>query len=316
MYKIITLDIKKITDQLLNAFDLENPICKDLGTPTNDVIQVTTSSGHFALKLYTVTPPAEIQWEIDLLLHLLGHGAPVVRPVIGRETFLNTFIIDGKEQIGVLYEWAAGEKPKDSRDTYTLIGKAAAQIHQAADTFAPSLPHTKYDANLLIDEQLERMRPLLVESGQLQRAADLAERLRGIINNPALDYGVCHMDLKPDNVHVDGDKLTVFDFNSSGESWRAIEPYRIVKISDGYFKAWLEGYRSVRPFSEADEKAVAAFGIIGDIRSIVWDLGLAISSRGKPLLQASDLPKIVDNWLKWERDKISANTTSTTEYTS
>jgi len=301
----MTLDIKQITHQLLGVFDLENPVCKDLGTPTNDVIEVTTQDGHFALKLYTVTSPAEIQWEIDLLLHLLKSGAPVVRPIEGKKEYLNTFIVNNKERVGVLYEWAAGEKPQDSRDTYTLIGKAAAHIHQAADTFVSLLPHTKYDADLLIDEQLERIHPLLVKSGQLQRVVDLTERLRNIVNNPALDYGVCHMDLKPDNIHINGNnKLTVFDFNSSGESWRAIEPYRILKLSDDYFKAWLEGYRSIRSFSEADEKAVAAFGIIADIRNVVWDLGLAISSRGTPLLQAGDLPRIVDDWLKWEREKL------------
>ena len=84
----------------------------------------------------------------------------------------------------------------------------------------------------------------------------------------------------------------------------AIEPYRILKLSNDYFKAWLEGYRSICSFSKANEKAVAAFGIIGDIRSIVWDLGLATSSRDKPLLLAGDLPKIVGDWLEWEREKI------------
>jgi Ser/Thr protein kinase RdoA (MazF antagonist) len=301
----MTLDIKQITSQLSDAFDLESPVCKDLGTPTNDVIQVVTPTGDFALKLYTVTPRAEIQWEVDLLLHLFKHGAPVVRPIEGKTGYLNTFTIDNEERAGVLFEWAAGEKPKDGIETYHLIGKAAAQIHQVADTFESSLPHTKYNANLLIDEQLKRIHPLLMESGQLQRVVDLTERLRNIVNNPTLDYGICHMDLKPDNIHIDGSKLTVFDFNSAGESWRAIEPYRILKLSDDYFKSWLEGYRSIRSFSEADEKAVAAFGIIADIRSVVWDLGLAISSRGKPLLHASDLPKAIDGWLEWERDKLN-----------
>lgn len=217
---------------------------------------------------------------------------------------MNAFRINDEERIGVLFEWSAGEKPEDSRDTYTLIGKAAAQIHHAADTFSSPLPHTKYDASYLIDEQLKRMHPILVKSGQLKRMNDLAERLRSILSNPTLDYGVCHMDLKPDNIHVNGSKLTVFDFNSSGESWRAIEPYRILKLSDDYFQAWLEGYRSIRSFSEADEKAVAAFGIIGDIRSTVWDLGLARSSRGTPLLRASDVPRIIDGWLEWEKEKI------------
>lgn len=301
----MTLDIRHITTQLLDMYNLENPTCKDLGTPTNDVIQVITEQGHYALKLYAVTTRDEVQWEIDLILHLLKHNTPVVRPVSGRTEYLNIFVVNGEERVGVLFEWAAGEKPKDSRDAYTLIGKAAAQIHQAADSFSSSLPHTQYNAAYLIDEQLERMRPMLIETGRLQRFVGLIKRLRSILNNPALDYGVCHMDLKPDNVHIDGDRLIVFDFNSSGESWRAIEPYRILKLSDEYFKAWLEGYRSIRPFSEADEKAVAAFGVIGDIRSAVWDLGLATSSRGKPLLYASDLPKIVGGWLEWEREKIT-----------
>ena len=294
------LDVNQLTTQLLDAYDLKNPTCKDLGTPTNDVVQIITERGHYALKLYTVTTRDEVQWEIDLILHLLRHDVPVVRPVPGKTEYLNTFKVNGEERIGVLFEWAVGEKPEDSRNTYTLIGKAAAQIHQAADTFSSSLPHTKYDAAYSIDEQLERMRPMLTEIGQLQRMTDLTDRLRKIISNPALDYGVCHMDLKPDNIHIDGDKLTVFDFNSSGESWRAIEPYRVLKLSDDYFQAWLEGYRSIRSFSEADEKTVAAFVIIGDIRSVVWDLGLAISSRGKPLLQADELPRIIDEWLEWE----------------
>lgn len=301
------LDTKQITSQLLAAYDLESPTCKDLGTPTNDVVQVMTEQGHYALKLYTVTTRDEVQWEIDLILHLLKHDVPVVHPVHGKTEYFNAFKVNDEERIAVLFEWAAGKKPEDSRDTYTIIGKAAAKIHQAADTFSSSLPHTKYDTTYLIDEQLERMRSMLVKTEQLQRFIGLTDRLRSIISNPALDYGVCHMDLKPDNIHIDGSKLTVFDFNSSGESWRAIEPYRILKLSDDYFQAWLEGYRSVRPFSEADEKAVAAFGILGDIRSIVWDLGLAISSRGEPLLQPSDLPKIIDGWLEWERDKIGVS---------
>ncbi len=120
-----------------------------------------------------------------------------------------------------------------------------------------------------------------------------------------LDRGVCHMDLTLDNVHRHGDELTVFDLDSAGESWLAIEPWGVRRFSEDYFQAWLHGYRSIRQFSETEERAVAAFGIVGDIRNVVWNLGFARSSRGKPLLQAEDLPKVVDGWLGWERDKIS-----------
>jgi len=167
------------------------------------------------------------------------------------------------------------------------------------------LPREKYDAATLLDEQLERMEKSLIESGQWQRVFDLSERMRKIITNPALDWGVCHMDLTLDNVHRHGDTMTVFDLDSAGESWRALEPWGLKKFSEDYFAAWLEGYRSIREFGPEDEKAVAAFGIVGDIRNVVWKLGFARSSRGEPLLQTTDLRNVVDEWLKWGKEKIS-----------
>ena len=107
-----------------------------------------------------------------------------------------------------------------------------------------------------------------------------------------------------DNVHRHGDSITVFDFDSAGACWRSIEPYGVLSSSKESFEAWLDGYRSVRPFNQHDEEAVAAFSIIGDLRVVAWDLGVARSSRGKPLLGISDLPGAVDTWLDWERKNI------------
>ncbi len=72
-------------------------------------------------------------------------------------------------------------------------------------------------------------------------------------------------------------------------------------FSEDYFRDWLEGYRSVRAFSEEDEKAVSAFAVIGDVRNVTWQLGEAKSSRGKPTLTATDLPGVVDGWLELEK---------------
>lgn len=301
------LDIQQISKQLEDCFNLKNTECKNLNTLANDVIKVTTPTDQFAFKLYNPASRKtnEIQWELDLTLHLINNGVSVAKPVAGKHGYLDTFMIDGQERVGVLFEWIAGEKPKPEQSTYVLLGKAAAQVHQAADDFRSTLPRETYDARVLIDEQLERMRSPLVETGQWDRVVDLSERLRKLITNPNLDWGICHMDLTLDNVHLSGDTLTVFDFDSAGESWRAVEPYGVLRFSEEYFKAWLEGYRSVRKFSKDDEKAVAVFGIVEDIRNVVWKLGLARSSRGKPLLQVNELPKVVDEWLDWEQSKIN-----------
>ena len=297
-----------LADQVKQAYGLDNPICKNLNTLANDAFEVASSTGHFALKIYHVTArvKTEIQWEIDLTLHLIANGAPVVRPVAGKEgSYLQTFTIDGHSRMAVLFEWALGEKPQPDLSTYELLGQAAARIHAAADTFTSRLPREKYDAHELIDDQLERMKIPLQQSGQWQRVFELSERMRKIITNPQLDYGIIQNDLTLDNIHRHGDTLTVFDFDSAAPSWRAAEPWGVLKASKEYFEAWLKGYRSVRQFNADDEKAVAAFVIVEDIRNVVWNLGLARSSRGEPLLKTNDLPGIVDAWLKWELREIS-----------
>ncbi|CAN5645367.1 phosphotransferase [soil metagenome] len=304
----MSFDIGQVTEQLKEYYGLASPTCKNLNTLANYAIEVTSPTGHFALKIYNPASrtTSEVQWEIDLTLHLIKNGVPVASPVAGKNgNYLQTFVVDGQNLTTVLFEWAAGEKPKPELSTYTLIGEAAAQIHNAADTFTSELSREKYDVHELIDDQLKRMKTPLEESGQWQRVFDLSERMRKIIINPTLDYGIIHNDLTLDNIHLDGNTLTIFDLDSAAESWRAAEPWGVLRAAEDRFAAWLDGYRSIRAFSEADEKAVAAFVIVEDIRNVVWKLGFAKSSRGKPLLQTNELPQVVDEWLEWERNKIT-----------
>ena len=304
----MSFDINQIAEQLKANFSLDGVTCKNLNTLANYAIEVTSTSGHFALKIYNPASrtASEVQWEIDLTLHLIRNGAPVATPVSGKNgSYLQAFTVDGQVLTAVMFEWAAGEKPKPELSTYVLVGEAAARIHNAADTFTSELSREKYDAHELIDDQLERMKKPLEESGQWQRVFDLSERMRKIITNPKLNYGIIHNDLTLDNVHRNGDTLTVFDLDSAAESWRAAEAWGVLRASEDRFRAWLEGYRSIREFSNDDKSAVAAFGIVEDIRNVVWKLGFAKSSRGEPLLQTADLPKVVDEWLEWERNKIN-----------
>lgn len=296
-----------LEQQIEDQFGLNSVICEHLNTPTNDVIAVTTSAGRFALKLYHLHRTfAEVQWELDLIIHLLQNGAPVAKPVRGKHGYVESFHIDGRDRVAALFEWVTGSKPVPEQHVYMLLGKAAAHIHQAADTFTSSFPRESYDAHVLIDEQLRRMEMHLREANRWKQAVALGERLKQGIANPTLDRGICHMDLTLDNVHRHGDSITVFDFDSAGACWRAIEPYGVLRASKEYFAAWLDGYRSMRPFSRQDEKAVAAFGIIGDLHAVAWDIGVARSSRGKPLLGIADLPNIVDTWLDWEQKNVSS----------
>ena len=268
----------------------------------NDVFAVTAEEGRFALKLYhQARTPAAVGWELDLVDHLYGGGAPVVRPVPGRTGRLQRLRVAGRERIGALFTWAAGSKPGPGPEVYRRLGAAAGLIHAAADGFAPSPHRETYDLALLIDEQLDRMRPMLQGAGCWSATVALGERLRGRLADPALDHGICHMDLTLDNVHLAPDgALTVFDFDSAGPCWRAAEPWGVLRYSAPGFRSWLDGYRTMRPFGAHDEAAVAVFGIVGDLRGAAWKLGVAASSRGTPLLTPAALPAVVEGWLDWE----------------
>lgn len=295
-----------LANQLSGCYNLHQIELSHLDTPVNDVWAVTASEGRFALKLYhrNRTPKA-VLWEVDFLIHLHRRGAPVVQPIRGRDGYLGQLTVGTQEHAAVLFTWAPGTKPVPGYETYGALGEAAARIHRATDGFPPSPARESYDAAVLVDDQLRRMKHLLVEAGRWRSAVALGKRLKDRLAAPALDWGLCHMDLTLDNVHLAED-LTVFDFDSAGTCWRALEPWGVLRFSATYFEAWLAGYRTARPFGAADEAAVSAFGIVGDLRVVAWKLGVAASSRGTPLLGVPDLPAIVDAWLDWEAAHLTA----------
>lgn len=291
-----------LKQQLQAIYGLRGVSCRSLETPVNDVVAVCTPDDRFALKLYNRASrtAADVRWEIELTTHLLRNGAPVARPVAARGAHVQTLTVGGLDRVAVLFEWAPGAKPGPAPDTYELLGAAAARVHAGADTFWSCLPRERYDIQVLVDDQLELMRAHLCAAGKWQDAVRLGHRLRSAVADPRLDRGVCHMDLTLDNVHRLGDRITIFDLDSAGECWRALEPHGVLRSSTAFFDAWLAGYRSVRPFSARDERAVSAFTVIGDLRAVAWKLGVARSSRGAPLLDVAGLADVVEEWMSRE----------------
>lgn len=296
-------EVKTIVEQRFGLMPTE---VKDLNVPVNDVFEVISPGGHHALKFYNVRSRNQhnVQWELDLLDHLLQHQAPIACPVRGVSGYLENVKLAGVDRVAALFVWALGHKPQPDRATYRKIGAAAAAIHAAADEFSSPHPRETYGLHTLIDQQLLRIKPMLEQTGQWQKMYDLGRRLRERIEHTPLDTGVCHMDLTLDNVHVQNETLTVFDFDSAACSWRSIEPHGVLLYSEEFFQDWLTGYRTVRPFHAEEEQAVYVFGIVGEIRNVVWKLGFAESSRGDPLLQPEALPNIIDAWLEWEREHL------------
>jgi Ser/Thr protein kinase RdoA (MazF antagonist) len=283
--------------QLLNQkYNFIDPQVTELKVDTHFVYKVTEKSENYALKIYR-RPKSEVEWEIELLLHLLDDSLPVVKPVKSEDSFVQVVSHRGNLAPCVLYHWVEGQKPQDSLDVYYKLGQTAARIHSSADNFSSKFTRDAYDADYLVTEQFRRIKHLITSLDLSKEVGQLEYKLMQDLASTRLDFGVCHMDLKPDNVHIKDGEILVFDFDSAVESWRAIEPYRILDLGQDFFQKWLKGYRTIRDFNQVDEMAVETFQIIGELRNAVWHLGYAESSIGEPTMTKDNLKELIHKWL-------------------
>lgn len=271
----------------------------------NEVAEVTAGGHRYALKLYRpgVRSLPELEWEVGLQRHLAAAGTSVMAPVPGTSGgLIEPVQCDGVQRWAVLSPWVPGAKPKPSTKTYQLVGRAAAAIHAAADDWRPEGERRPSDLTTEVWDHLKAMRPLLETVGRWGQTRRLAERLEDFVAGHRLERGICHVDLTLDNVHVDGDRLWVFDFDSSAETWRAWEPQGVFHYSvltgGPWWTDWLHGYSSVRRLSSTDQAAVPWFVLMAYFENTAWRLGLTPTSVGQTLAEA-DLAVVVDLWDRW-----------------
>jgi Ser/Thr protein kinase RdoA (MazF antagonist) len=270
----------------------------------HDVAVVDDASGRYALKLYRsgVRTDSEIGWEVELVRHLHAGGAPVAPIVSGREGPLTTIPVDGTERRAVLSPWAPGAKPPPTEHTYRLLGRAAATIHELGGSFSTSEERTPRTLATELEDQLDLLRPVLERIGRRTDVDALADVIRRRVSGAGLERRVCHNDLTLDNVHVDGDTITVFDFDSAAEHWTASEPQGVFHASVLWdrqsWSAWRSGYSEIRPLSEEDVAAVPVFVLLFQFENAAWKLGLTPTSVG-PLIDTAALDQLVDEWIAW-----------------
>lgn len=92
----------------------------------------------------------------------------------------------------------------------------------------------------------------------LARAEALVRRRLARFGTAIDRFGLIHADIYGDNVLVDGDRLTIVDFDDCGFGWHLYDLAASLSwlearpIAEALRAAWLEGYRRVRPLPPAD----------------------------------------------------------------
>ena len=252
----------------------------------NDTFRVQASDRSYAFRVYRAgwRSKSEIQYELEVVLHLDRKGIGVSAPVASKDGSL-LIPIEQPEgmRYAVLFTYAEGEQSGALTEAQArLFGAASAELHAASDGFISHHARFGLDLEHLIDQPLSAALPFLAHRPDDQLyLTEFATRIRDRIEaiQAELEFGFCHGDLHGINAAFDGETVTMFDFDCCGVGWRAydIAVYRwLLELRNiaSNWKPFLDAYQSLRPLREIDLSAVPLFVAA----RCVWILGLHTSN--------------------------------------
>ncbi|SEL61597.1 Ser/Thr protein kinase RdoA involved in Cpx stress response, MazF antagonist [Chitinophaga rupis] len=239
----------------------------------------------YIFKVYRISHRSlhEIQGEVELLNRLHEGGAAVSYPIPdlhGNE--IQDFNAPEGLRHGVLFSYAKGSNVYDLTEAQLqLVGREMAKVHNITANLA--LPHEReeYDINRLLLQPLEILAPAFKDHAEgYTYLKDTAQKVIQQLNElptGSFSHGYLQYDFLPKNFHFDEQgQLTFFDFDFAGKGWLANDVTSFFihfflhvgrqkmtqEAADRDFQVFIDAYRSVRPFSDDELKAVPYLGFI------------------------------------------------------
>jgi Ser/Thr protein kinase RdoA (MazF antagonist) len=251
--------------------------CRYYSGGFNDTYRVKTVDGStYYLRAYRPQwrTLADIQYELDVLIHLQRKGFPAARPMLYRDgqLFCAVPAPEGQRFLALFTEAPGPEISYDDEPAKMAqrYGQAVAQMHNALDDFSSPHPRFHKDIEHFIDRPLRNIEPFLAHRpDDWSYLQQFAETLRQrILSAPAaaLEQGFCHGDLQGYHANVAPDgTLTFFDFDCGGYGFRAYDLAvflwccRLEDAVDVRWEPFLSSYRETRPIRELDLQAIPLF---------------------------------------------------------
>ena len=228
---------------------------------------------------------SELTW-IDAL-----RGANVVNaptPIAARDgTRVRTVAVAGGPSRHVsVFEWLPGSAPSADADlipNFGVLGGLAARMH----LFGSGWQRPAHFRRFTYDDDAVLERALW---GRWQDAPGIGAPERGILARADAEmrrrladygragdrFGLCHNDLRLANLLIDGDRLSVIDFDDCGFSWFLNDFATAVSFMEddplvaGWMAAWLDGYTSLRPLSRADRDILPTLIMLRRMLLVGW----------------------------------------------
>ncbi len=239
----------------------------------------------------------ELISERDWIRALNNTGIAVQVPVRtrdGQEYASVTIPATGERRFAGLARWTKGRVLADvlaettdvgaAARRFELLGALTASLHDQAAAWQPPARFTRHalDADGLMGHAphwgpfwdhrglSDAERRLMLDTRSRLHAA-----LAALDRQPAV-YSVIHADMHPGNVLVDGDTLTIIDFDDAGWGWHAYDIAVALFYQqrgpnlEAFERAYVAGYRAVRRLSEQSLALLPMFRLIRGLAQIGW----------------------------------------------
>jgi len=282
------LNPNAIKNELAKRYSLEQPLsCRIFDYGLNDIYIVKTGNGIYYLRISLTDMHEKHDYEEETFIinTLCKNGIHAAAPVCCRDGSI-VWEINAPEGIryAVLFTEAKKSPSEDNvRKGYNL-GSELARIHKVADENDFTVSRAPIDLVQLAEKPLKMIQPFLSHRpADYDFLCSTAEKLcRYVEENFSYEkpyYGYCHGDIHGGNVFFDCDEPQIFDFDCMGYGWRTYdicvfawnETFSDEKyIETDAWKAFLDGYNSVRKLSEKELNSISTFAALREI----WLMGL------------------------------------------
>lgn len=289
--------LQKLAQKSLDAWGLQGELSL-IKHRENAVYCVQKADGErFALRVHRANYHSDASLESELTwmraLDAAGIGVPTPIATLNGQNFVSVSVEDLPEPRQVdLLAWVDGEQIGSVEDglgddvgviehIYSEIGRVAAKVHNQAVSWEVPAEYERHawDIDGLLGENpfwgpfwelealTEEQRGLILEAREKIREGLTA------FGQGAEDYSMIHADFVPENFLVDGDKVSIIDFDDAGFGWHLFEIATALYFIQGdpsyeiARDALIQGYREFRPLS--DEK-LASLPLFMAARSLTY----------------------------------------------
>lgn len=228
---------------------------------------------------------SELAW-IDALrgAQVVNAPAPVAARDGGR---VRTVAVEGSPARHVtMFDWLPGAAPSADVDlipNFAILGGLAARMHLFGIGWQrpPGFHRFTYDDAAVLERALwGRWRDApgigAAESAILSRTDAEIRRQLAAYGRAADRFGLCHNDLRLANLLVDGDRLSVIDFDDCGFSWFLNDFATAVSFMEGdprvadWMEAWLGGYTRTRALTAEDRAILPTLIMLRRVLLVGW----------------------------------------------